>query len=222
MKDGLTGLLLRGQYEEDLKTFKQNDLCVVYFDINNLKKTNDTLGHRFGDKLIVTATDALKANFRNENIYRTGGDEFIILVNGVGPKVIEDRLKRINDTLKAATEADPDGLIYQIASGYCIGDGILTKQEIEEKAESMMYQNKKILKGEDKKSNQSLLDQARKNLTVREEPVKPTPKREIKTEEFKPIPIVEKFKNEISIEPFISSGVIVMMFIIFYFFLMRM
>lgn len=226
-KDGLTGLLLRGQYEEDFKNFKQNDLCVVYFDINNLKHTNDTLGHRFGDKLIIAAANALKANFRNEFIYRTGGDEFIILANGMGPQVIEDRLKRINATLAEETKNDEDGLIYQIASGYCVGDGILTKQEIEEKAESLMYQNKKMLKAQAKGSvntTADILAKAKAELSVNKVTVKKEekidiPKKQEKPYELRPIPLVDKFKTEINAEPFIASGVILFVFAVLVVFL---
>lgn len=188
-KDGLTGLLLRGQYEEDFKTFKQNDLCVVYFDINNLKKTNDNLGHRFGDKLIIAASECLKSQFRNENIYRTGGDEFIVLANGIGPSVVEQRLKNIKEKMDEYTKNDEDHLVYQIAAGYCVGDGIMTKQEIEEKAESNMYLNKKVLKGETKKENageikkpdENVLEEVRKRLekeTPRPKIVEPEPEKE--------------------------------------------
>ncbi len=221
-KDGLTGLLLRGQYEEDFKNMKQGDFCVVYFDINNLKKTNDSLGHRFGDKLITAAAESLKSQFRGENIYRTGGDEFIVLANGIGPQVIEQRLANIKKKMDDYTESDPDGLIYQIAAGYCVGDGIMTKQEIEEKAESLMYINKKELKGEIKTEtkterkviSEEAIEKARQSLSrpAPREDVKPVLKPK-KREEFKPIPLVDHFEKELPAESLISCAVIIVVFI---------
>lgn len=227
IRDGLTNLLLKGQYEEDYKNAKQDDLCIVYFDINNLKHTNDTLGHRYGDKLIIAASEALTANFRDENIYRTGGDEFIVLANGIGPKVIEERLKRINATLDEATKNDEDGLIYQIASGYCVGDGIMTKREIEDKAESLMYQNKKMLKAMTQKkvaqSTADVLAKAKAELSISKKPVKAEEEKaenaKQKPVEVRPIPLVDKFKTEINAEPFIASGVILFMFAVLVVFL---
>ena len=218
-KDGLTGLLLRGQYEEDLKTFKQNDLCIVYFDVNNLKKTNDSMGHRFGDKLLLATAKAMTSCFRTDNIYRTGGDEFIILANGLGPQIIEDRLTKIRELLDLYTKNDPDGLVYQVAMGYAIGDGIMTKQEIEEKAESLMYQNKKALKGMTETPKKVISDEAYENARKQlAKPIAPKPPIEdIKISSFerpkaepRKIPLVEKYKTELYLEPFITSAVIIL------------
>ena len=145
-KDGLTGLSLRAEYDEAIKAAKQSQMAIVYFDVNNLKQTNDTMGHKYGDKLLTTAAEAMKANFRENEIFRTGGDEFIVLMEGVGPKIIEKKLEKMSNRLKELTEADEDGVIYQVAAGYCVGDGALSKQEIVEKAEANMYINKKELK----------------------------------------------------------------------------
>lgn len=145
-KDGLTGLNLRAAYDEAFKNAHQSDMAVVYFDVNNLKLTNDTMGHKYGDKLLKECVTAMKENFRENEIYRTGGDEFIVLMDGVGPAIIEKKLKAIADKMLKLTNEDTDGMTYQVAAGYCVGNGELTKQEIEEKAESNMYINKKELK----------------------------------------------------------------------------
>lgn len=145
-KDGLTGLSLRAEYDEAIKTVKQSQMAIVYFDVNNLKLTNDTMGHKYGDKLLTAAADAMKENFRENEIFRTGGDEFIVVMEGVGPKVIEKKLENIATKMKELTSADEDGVIYQVAAGYCVGDGAMSKQEIVEKAEANMYLNKKELK----------------------------------------------------------------------------
>ena len=145
-KDGLTGLSLRAEYDEAIKKAKQAQMSIVYFDVNNLKHTNDTMGHKYGDKLLTATADALKDNFRENEIFRTGGDEFIVVMEEVGPVVIEKKLKNISEKMKELTASDEDGVIYQVAAGFCVGDGMMTKQEIIEKAESLMYINKKELK----------------------------------------------------------------------------
>lgn len=145
-KDGLTGLQLRADFDATFEKAKQSEMAIVYFDVNNLKYTNDNMGHKFGDKLLCTCADALKANFRENEIFRTGGDEFIVVLEGVGPAVIEKKLKSIAELMEEKTKEDEDGVIYQIAAGFCVGDGSLSKQEIEDKAESNMYINKKELK----------------------------------------------------------------------------
>ena len=76
--DGLTGLYNKGKYlsmkENDFK--RLNSVAVFYFDVNNLKTVNDTLGHEAGDRLITQASRSIQA-IEDENIYafRMGGDE---------------------------------------------------------------------------------------------------------------------------------------------------
>ena len=55
------------------------ELTVYVFDVNGLKRTNDTYGHEYGDMLIKDASAALRAVFNEQPIYRTGGDEFVVL-----------------------------------------------------------------------------------------------------------------------------------------------
>ena len=58
-------------------------ISIVYFDINNLKIINDTLGHEMGDKLITDASAMISRVFgKIGNIYRTGGDEFVAIICG--------------------------------------------------------------------------------------------------------------------------------------------
>ena len=52
-------------------------------DLNNLKHTNDSLGHAAGDELICAAADCMRENFgKYGNVYRIGGDEFVVIITG--------------------------------------------------------------------------------------------------------------------------------------------
>ncbi len=55
------------------------DFLLIVFDVNGLKKINDTMGHELGDILIADAANVLKNAFGAEHIYRIGGDEFIVI-----------------------------------------------------------------------------------------------------------------------------------------------
>jgi diguanylate cyclase (GGDEF)-like protein len=69
--------------EEELWRAKRYrlDLSCVLFDLDSLKKVNDSLGHQFGDKCIKQEADALKAGFRKSDyIGRYGGDEFLVIL----------------------------------------------------------------------------------------------------------------------------------------------
>ena len=84
--DPLTGISNRHAYIEALQDMSKEealpeDLVVYSIDINGLKKINDTLGHSAGDELICGAADCITTVFNKYGkVYRTGGDEFIVIV----------------------------------------------------------------------------------------------------------------------------------------------
>ena len=52
-------------------------------DVNGLKRVNDTLGHKAGDRLIVSVADKLFQYLPGGEVYRTGGDEFIVFCKNI-------------------------------------------------------------------------------------------------------------------------------------------
>ncbi len=80
--DYMTGLLnRRGLFAALDRLRKENtSVTLCMFDLDNLKKTNDTYGHDVGDSMIAAFTDILKSFFSKEEIVcRYGGDEFIVV-----------------------------------------------------------------------------------------------------------------------------------------------
>ncbi len=81
--DQLTGIGNRRKYEsvlDELRKYSKN-FTIVALDVNNLKKINDTLGHKAGDELITGAADCIKNSFgKYGQCFRTGGDEFIAII----------------------------------------------------------------------------------------------------------------------------------------------
>lgn len=53
---------------------------MIVFDINNLKIINDTLGHDFGDILIIDSCKLICKVFKRSPVYRIGGDEFVVIL----------------------------------------------------------------------------------------------------------------------------------------------
>lgn len=83
--DLLTGLYNRNVFLELAEKYSNqelpNDFTVIYFDVNELKRMNDNLGHEVGDELIKGAADCIKEVFGKIGYCcRTGGDEFIVLI----------------------------------------------------------------------------------------------------------------------------------------------
>ena len=94
--DPLTGLYNRRHYKAILQheqwRILPDDFIFAAFDINGLKKVNDTLGLRKGDELIIGAADCIVSSFGSFGlVFRVGGDEFIALLRADKTEV--ERLK---------------------------------------------------------------------------------------------------------------------------------
>lgn len=86
--DTLTGLYNRNAYEIDTAYWSDNKelnkLAVIMIDVNGLKTVNDNIGHEAGDELIKGAALCINRSFGGRGrVYRTGGDEFIVVLDNV-------------------------------------------------------------------------------------------------------------------------------------------
>jgi len=86
--DPVTGLLNRYALDDWLiratDMVRQGTACsLLYIDLDNFKLVNDTLGHSSGDKVLVHMVRVLQMLSRpNDQIFRFGGDEFVVLMEG--------------------------------------------------------------------------------------------------------------------------------------------
>lgn len=81
--DLLTTLQNRNKYVHDLKIMeksRQHNVGIAFIDMNGLKHLNDTEGHDKGDEALIQIAKNLLAIFNPENIYRIGGDEFVVVI----------------------------------------------------------------------------------------------------------------------------------------------
>ena len=103
--DELTGLKNRSMVNDDLEYALQHakrshsKVAVYFIDLNKFKEINDTLGHDVGDEVLVKTAQLLtKTVRRRDNIYRLGGDEFLI----IGQEITQDSgVKRLSSKLLA-------------------------------------------------------------------------------------------------------------------------
>lgn len=157
MMDALTGVKSRNAYELEMKEMKAdyekgkyNNLPVglVFCDLNNLKKVNDLYGHLEGDEYIgITAQIMMEKMVSAKDIYRMGGDEFLVVYIGVSPDMIEQEIEDVRSTCKLL-----DGKYLfkvEIAMGYALsGEEYRTLQDVLRAADYNMYQNKWRMKQE--------------------------------------------------------------------------
>lgn len=153
--DELTGLQNRKAYDKALKDLSKKELCVVAVDANGLKHTNDTYGHKYGDMLLTSVSSSLAGAFGEENCFRTGGDEFMVLLDGENKGLVDPKIKKFKELLKSKGEdvKRKEGLeeneMFTAAAGAAYGEEADSMQELLDLADSRMYEDKK----EHKKQN---------------------------------------------------------------------
>ena len=96
-------------------------ISVVICDVDSFKQINDTYGHDRGDRVLVEVAAALRRQLRSfELIYRLGGEEFLVLLPGVGRR----RATEIAERLRTAVEqAKPAGLAVTASFGTACASG---------------------------------------------------------------------------------------------------
>jgi diguanylate cyclase (GGDEF)-like protein len=122
------------------------DLAVVFIDVNNLKYVNDNYGHKMGDKMILGAADSITSAVRSTDmVARLGGDEFLVVL----PKCDDANVHKIME--RALVQFAEIGIEemntkWVFSYGCAINDKIETINELISRADKLMYENKLITK----------------------------------------------------------------------------
>ncbi|SEL07285.1 GGDEF domain-containing protein [Ruminococcus albus] len=139
--DSLTQLLNRNAMNERVeqltndKSAKPECIGVVFADLNGLKAVNDGSGHAAGDKLLQNAAALLKIAFDEYEIYRSGGDEFVVLCPDITSEKLEESVARLH----ALAENTPNVSFATGAKWYDGDYDIFTAMQA---ADQSMYQHK--------------------------------------------------------------------------------
>jgi len=135
--DALTGCKNRNAYNEFTEachTKRIYNVGLAFCDINGLKQTNDTLGHLYGDQMILHFASILKEYFQTESIYRISGDEFVIICPDTERTLFQKNMELL---IKQAQAAD------NIASiGYIWKESVSDIHRRTQQAEQIMYVEK--------------------------------------------------------------------------------
>ena len=123
------------------------------FDLNNLKKCNDTLGHMEGDRYLTDSADLIKKIFEGYGkVYRIGGDEFCVIMKNSSEEEIEGLIRMLMQEESVYNESS-EMVCMQIAAGYARYDPRLDADldKTRSRADMLMYENKKWLKNSEQK-----------------------------------------------------------------------
>ena len=141
-QDIMTGLKSRFAFEEKMNELKKSpkDASIMSCDLNDLKKVNDTMGHAYGDAMIKKAGEVLKSYFREADVFRTGGDEYVV----ISEKIIEDayieNFRYREYFIEMSDEKIP--LKISIGKGDIYHDGEIDIYEVFKIADEKMYEDK--------------------------------------------------------------------------------
>ena len=142
--DQLTSLKNRRACTEVLDRLakKLPDGCrVVAADLNGLKETNDTLGHHAGDEMIIGAAECFRRSFKGiDSIFRTGGDEFTVIITDGGYDV-EGALERLKKYSAEWESKDITGI--SISAGVASAKEFSNIDEMLKAADARMYGSKR-------------------------------------------------------------------------------
>lgn len=156
--DSLTGVRNKTAYvgmtnKLDLKIADGNaNFCIVMIDVNFLKKVNDTYGHERGNEYLVNACKLVCSVFGEEHVYRIGGDEFVVVVEGEKVSLCRYFVKQFSAEMahkKANTSLEPWEKI-SAAVGIAFYDPEIDKSadDVFKRADNLMYKNKIAMKAQ--------------------------------------------------------------------------
>ena len=124
---------------------KITDFAVVVCDVNGLKKINDTLGHKAGDEYIRQASVMICDIFQHSPVYRIGGDEFVVILDGRDYMIRKELVLALHD--RSVEHISSGGVV--VSGGYSDfrpGEDSYF-HNVFARADELMYEEKQLLKG---------------------------------------------------------------------------
>lgn len=163
--DTLTGLYNRNMLYEILDNVVREsersgaEFAIIFMDVDNFKKINDTRGHYIGDRLLKVVAERLKGCIRTSDmIARMGGDEFTLIIREVNShKDFLDLLERLLEVMRKPILIDEVEAYITLSLGVSFypHDGV-TREELIKNADAAMYQAKELGKNSYKLYNREI------------------------------------------------------------------
>lgn len=141
--DMLTGVFNRNEMNDRVTQLSLDDssgsknIGVIFADLNGLKKINDDKGHSAGDILLKDAAKILKETFPDDEIFRAGGDEFMVLMRNIREDVLSEKAKELKERMNN-TE------YVRFAIGTCFDNDCRNIHRAMKIADGKMYEDKKL------------------------------------------------------------------------------
>ncbi len=150
LHDALTNLPNRRYFQQRLEQHfdrreRDQKFAVLCFDLDRFKSVNDTLGHQFGDKLLLQMSDRVRECLRDgDMLARLGGDEFAILQDSINPLTDTSALAaRLNEVISAPFDLDGRQAVVGVSIGIAVAPTDATdSHELLKNADLALYRAK--------------------------------------------------------------------------------
>jgi diguanylate cyclase (GGDEF)-like protein len=149
--DMLTGIYNRNRFEYVLslwiKNNRHNPFCLIFFDIDDFKKANDTFGHNAGDQVLRRIAEVVSSSIRDNDIFaRWGGEEFVVLFESVDLELAVKLAERLRKAVETYPFDKPEKVTISIgAVEYRKGESM---SDFIDRADQKMYEAKRAGKNQ--------------------------------------------------------------------------
>lgn len=149
-RDSLTGAKNRLAFNERLNELrKQNnrintEFSIIILDIDDFKKINDNHGHNTGDQALIRVKEVIEHDVPQSSIYRYGGEEFALLLEGVPESQAVQVAEKAKNALKRTNVRAPNGIVLTITASFGVAQyrGESNILEFISNADSALYFSK--------------------------------------------------------------------------------
>ncbi len=156
-QDALTKVKNKTAYQHDAQRIEQEILDrvarfgIVMIDLNYLKRINDSYGHERGDSYIVSSVHLICRIYSHSPVYRVGGDEFVVLLEGADYNNRMELFRLLTGKFEVLAQdetLEPWNRLSAAAGMAVFSKGDTCMEDVFQRADEKMYRHKKEMKAQ--------------------------------------------------------------------------
>jgi diguanylate cyclase (GGDEF)-like protein len=154
--DALTSVRNKGGFDESVQGLQEQidqkeplEFAIVILDCDNLKQINDQYGHDKGDVYIQTASRLICRVYKHSPVYRIGGDEFAVVLQGEdyqNRKELKELFEVNAETIRTSAENKWEQVSVALGMAEYDPQSDTSVDDVVRRADKNMYENKRIRK----------------------------------------------------------------------------
>lgn len=147
--DYLTGLPTRNIGEKQIaESMQEHAGCLIFLDMDNLKKINDIYGHKAGDKVLKLLGSTITDYMHNSIACRLGGDEFLVFLPDISKETVSEQIEHIFNRFQEKKNADAEIRCATLSGGLYMSQKGDSFSECYAKADKALYSVKQTGKND--------------------------------------------------------------------------